>query len=87
MSTPEARTAGRAAARHHRDPRTQENILQVKGRTEPGATVTVNGQRVEVQGDGSFNEYITLDKPGHQVVVIRATSIGGGVKEEQDPSW
>ena len=45
----------------------------------------MNGQRVDVQSDGTFNEFITLDKPGKQVVVIRATSIGGGVKEETRP--
>jgi hypothetical protein len=61
------------------------NILQVKGRTEPGATVTVNGQRVDVMADGSFNEFITLEKPGRQVVTIRATSInGGGERAAQD---
>jgi hypothetical protein len=57
------------------------NILQVKGRTEPGASVTVNGQPVDVQADGSFNEFITLDKPGAQVVLIRATGLQGGVAE------
>jgi hypothetical protein len=45
--------------------------------------VTVNGQRVEVAGDGAFNEFITLEKPGRQTVVIRATSINGGVREER----
>jgi len=57
------------------------NILHVKGRTEPGVSLTVNGQRVDVQTDGTFNEFITLDKAGKQAVVIRATSIGGGVNE------
>jgi hypothetical protein len=61
------------------------NILQVKGRTEPGARVTVNDQRVDVQADGSFNEFITLEKPGRQTVVIRATSINGGVAERRRP--
>lgn len=61
------------------------NILQVKGRTEPGATVTVNGQRVDVQGDGTFNEFITLDKPGRQYVVVRATGLAGGVNEQRRP--
>jgi hypothetical protein len=61
------------------------NILQIKGRTEAGATVTVNGQRVDVQGDGSFNEFITLDQPGKQVVAIRATGINGGVREIRRP--
>jgi hypothetical protein len=59
------------------------NILQIKGRTEPGATVTVNGQRVDVQTDGSFNEFITLDKAGRQTVVVRATGLAGGVTEQR----
>lgn len=58
------------------------SILQIKGRTEPGATVTVNGQRVDVQNDGSFNEFVTLsDQPGAQPVVVRATGVAGGVRE------
>jgi hypothetical protein len=58
-------------------------IVQVKGRTEPGASVSVNGQRVDVQADGSFNEFITLEKLGRQVVVIRATGLNGGVAEQK----
>jgi hypothetical protein len=61
------------------------NILHVKGRTEAGASLTVNGQRVDVQTDGSFNEWITLDTPGKQTVVVRATGIGGGVSEQKRP--
>jgi hypothetical protein len=61
------------------------NILQVKGRTEAGASVTVNGQPVDVQEDGTFNEYITLDKPGKQTVTIRSTGLSGGVREEKRP--
>jgi hypothetical protein len=61
------------------------NIVQVKGRTEPGATVTVNGQRVDVASDGAFNEFISLEKVGRQTVVIRATGINGGVREERRP--
>jgi hypothetical protein len=55
--------------------------VQVKGRTEAGASVTVNGQRVGVQGDGSFNEFITLEKVGRQDVVIRAAGLNGGTSE------
>lgn len=61
------------------------NILQVKGRTEPGARITVNGTRVDVRDDGSFNEYITLDKPGKQEVVVRSTGLNGGMKEIRRP--
>jgi hypothetical protein len=64
---------------------TRQNILQVKGKTEPGATVTVNGQRVEVEGDGGFNDFITLEKPGRQIVVIRATGLNGGIRELTRP--
>ncbi len=59
----------------------RSNILQVKGRTEPGSTLTVNGQRVDVASDGSFNEFVTLDKPGRQTVLIRAMGLNGGVRE------
>jgi hypothetical protein len=65
----------------------RQNILQVRGRTEPGATVTVNGQRVDVATDGVFNEFIQLPaaKPGRQLVVVRSVSINGGVMETRRP--
>lgn len=61
------------------------DILQIKGRTEPGATVTVNGQRVDVQSDGSFNEFIQLGKVGRQLVVVKAVGINGGQNEQRRP--
>jgi FecR protein len=61
------------------------NILQVKGKTEPGASVTINGQRVDVQGDGSFNEFITLAIAGRQLVTIRSTGINGGINVQKRP--
>ncbi|HUG53534.1 MAG TPA: FecR domain-containing protein [Vicinamibacteria bacterium] len=65
----------------------RQSILQVRGRTEPGATLTVNGQRVDVAGDGAFNEFIQLPaaKPGRQLVVIRSVGINGGVRETKRP--
>ena len=59
------------------------NILQIKGRTEPGATVTVNGQRIDVQSDGMFNEFIQMAKSGRQYVVIKAVGINGGANEQR----
>jgi hypothetical protein len=58
------------------------NIVQVKGRTDPGATVSVNGQPVEVESDGTFNEFITLDKSGPQPFTILAVGIDGGVNKK-----
>jgi hypothetical protein len=61
------------------------NIVQVKGRTEPGANVTVNSQRVDVADDGTFNEFITLptEKPGRQEVLIRSVGLNGGVNTQR----
>jgi hypothetical protein len=63
----------------------RQNILQVRGRTEPGATLTVNGQRVDVAADGGFNEFIQLpaEKAGRQIVAFRAVGINGGVAQTQ----
>ena len=61
------------------------NILQVKGRTEPGATLTVNGQRVDVASDGTFNEFIQLPprSPAGSSWSFRAIGINGGVAEHE----
>jgi hypothetical protein len=58
-------------------------IVQIKGATDPGATVSVNNQKLDVQADGTFNEFVTLDRPGRQDVVVRAVSLNGGVSEER----
>ena len=65
----------------------RQNIIQVRGRTEPGATLTVNGQRVDVAADGAFNEFIQLpaEKPGRQLVAFRVVGINGGVAEAKRP--
>ncbi len=61
----------------------RDNVLRLVGKTEPGARLTVNGDAVTVQQDGSFSEFVTLArKQGEQSVVIRATSRSGGVAEE-----
>jgi hypothetical protein len=58
------------------------NILQIKGQTDPGAAVLVNGEALTVQADGTFNEFVTLEKVGQQEVRLRAVSATGGVREE-----
>jgi hypothetical protein len=60
------------------------HTVQVKGRTEAGAALTINGQGVDVRPDGSFNEFVTL-APGRQELVVRAVSQGGGVAEQRRP--
>ncbi len=58
-------------------------ILHVRGRTEPGALVTLSGQPAEVGSDGGFDEFLTLDTAGPHDVIVRATGIDGGVAEER----
>jgi hypothetical protein len=61
----------------------RDNVLRLVGKTEPGARLTVNGDPVRVQPDGSFSEFVTLArKQGEQRVVVRSTSLTGGVAEE-----
>jgi hypothetical protein len=58
------------------------NILQIRGQTEPGGSVFVNGEAVTVNADGTFNEFVTLEKAGPQEVKLRAVGSSGGVREE-----
>lgn len=61
----------------------RSNVVRLAGKTEPGARLTVNGAAVPVQSDGTFKEFVTLARrQGEQRVVIRATSLNGGVAEE-----
>jgi hypothetical protein len=58
--------------------------LHITGRTEPGVTVTVNGERIPVQPDGSFNEHLALERNA-TAVSVRATGAGGAVTEQRLP--
>jgi hypothetical protein len=58
-----------------------EGILQVKGRTEPGASVTVDGHEVKVLPDGSFSEFVRRTE--NEFVVVRATSTSGQFTEQK----
>jgi hypothetical protein len=55
-------------------------IVHVGGRTDPGATVTVDGNAVKVLADGSFSEYVRYGGTGQ--LVIRATSPDGQFTEQ-----
>jgi len=61
------------------------NILHVRGRTAPGATLTLNDLRIEVQSDGSFNEFVMFEGGGTATVVLRATALNGAVAEVRRP--
>jgi hypothetical protein len=46
--------------------------------------LSVNGERIDVRPDGSYNEFLTLAS-GRQEVVLRATGTGGGIAELRRP--
>jgi hypothetical protein len=57
-------------------------IVHLRGTTDRGAIVTANGQAIDVQRDGSFDEYLTLEN-GPQKVVIKAKGKDGQVRTEE----
>ncbi len=59
----------------------RDAILHVRGRSEPGAVVTVDTQTAELRPDGSFDEFVTLDVAGPYEVIVRARGIDGGIAE------
>jgi hypothetical protein len=61
------------------------NILHVRGRTAPGATLTLNDLRIEVQPDGSFNEFVMFEGGATATVSLRATAVTGAVNEARRP--
>jgi Glucodextranase, domain B len=55
------------------------SVVQVRGRTDPGASVTVDGHAIKVLADGSFSEFVKKgDKP---FIVVKATGANGQVTE------
>jgi predicted phage tail protein len=55
-------------------------VVHVGGRTEAGATVTVDGTPVKVMPDGSFSEYVRRSGTGE--LVVRATGPDGLFTEQ-----
>jgi len=58
-----------------------EGIVQVKGRTDPGASITVDGHEVKVLPDGSFSEFVK--RAEKEPVVVRATDANGLFTEQK----
>jgi hypothetical protein len=56
------------------------NVLHVRGRTEPGATLTVNGERLDLDSSGAFDEFLTFEG-GATAILVRSTSARGGTAE------
>lgn len=61
------------------------NLLIVSGKTEPGATVTIGGEAVSVEVDGSFKKTIQLKPEGSGFVEIIATDAAGNEERKRTP--
>lgn len=48
-------------------------LVIVNGKTEPGATVTINGESVSLRRDGSFSKTVQMTQEGWGFVEIKAT--------------
>ena len=59
------------------------NFFLVQGTTEPGATVTVNSEPVDVGADGTFKKAVALSREGWNTIVIRATDPAGNMTEDR----
>ena len=69
-------------ALHVNRPQPITNIVQVTGKTDPGCTVTVNGETAEVDGAGNFKKIISLKDEGVQLITVRSTN-GAGLTSEK----
>lgn len=56
----------------------------VEGSTEPGATVTVNGESVELEGDGRFRKMVELHEQGWNHLVVVAVDPSGNRAEHRE---
>jgi hypothetical protein len=59
----------------------RNRLLRLRGRTSPGATVTLDGSPVDVGPDGSFDEYITVEASGTREIRLVATDSAGRRRE------
>ncbi|HNX50967.1 MAG TPA: FecR domain-containing protein [Thermoanaerobaculaceae bacterium] len=60
------------------------NFFIIQGMTEPGCTVTVNGEAVEVDGVGSFKKTVALTREGWNFITIRSVDPTGNATEHRE---
>jgi hypothetical protein len=67
------------------DPFSQHgHVIEVKGRTEPGARVMVNGQEAITNADGSFRHFTNPLPTGDNVITVTAQNQKGGSRTKSD---
>ena len=61
------------------------HVIEVKGRTEAGARVMVNGQEAVVNGDGTFHHFTNPLPAGDNMITVTAQNAKGGWNTKQQP--
>ncbi len=52
-------------------------FYMIEGTTDPGATVTINDEDVEVESNGHFKKLVSFNKVGRNAVVVKAVNAAG----------
>ncbi|HEY6138982.1 MAG TPA: hypothetical protein VI670_14570 [Thermoanaerobaculia bacterium] len=52
-------------------------FYMIEGQTEPGATVLINDEEVDVDASGHFKKLVSFNKVGRNVVVVKAINAAG----------
>jgi hypothetical protein len=68
---------------HIDDIEVKGNVVFVRGTTAPGATVTVDDQRISVDESGQFREHVAIAETGSHVLVVRASGKGSPAEERR----
>lgn len=59
------------------NPQQMGNLFLIFGKTDPADSVSVQGQRADVEPDGSFKTTVSIDKEGESQIVVKATDAAG----------
>jgi hypothetical protein len=65
-------------------PKVTGTIVFVNGKTDPGATITVNGESVDSDSLGNFRKIIAIHKEGLNSVEVRAADGAGNVSVRRE---
>ena len=52
-------------------------FFMIEGDTDPGATVLINDEDADVEGNGHFKKLVSFNKVGTNLVVVKATNAAG----------
>ncbi len=64
-------------------PQQMGNLFLIFGKTDPSATVTVNGETADVDSDGSFRKTVTIDRDGYAMLIVKAADASGNETVKQ----